>query len=130
MKKIIFFLTLGAAALTLSACGAAKTPAATPATVSEIVPAVSETAANEATPLAYGVDISGYTFSPSVLIVTTGATVTWTNNDAVAHQIKSAAFNSELLSADQSFSFAFATPGIFEYSCSIHPSMTGKIIVK
>jgi plastocyanin len=76
------------------------------------------------------VNIQNFTFNPATLTVKKGTTVTWTNNDSVAHQLKSAAFNSTGLTNDQTFSFTFTTAGTFDYACAIHPSMTGKIIVE
>jgi plastocyanin len=76
------------------------------------------------------VEISGFAFKPASVTVKAGATVTWTNKDSTQHTIKSDAFNSDTLSTDQSFSFKFDTPGTYGYSCSIHPSMTGTVIVE
>jgi plastocyanin len=45
------------------------------------------------------------------------------------HQIKSATFNSSPLSQGQTFQFTFSSVGSYDYSCAIHPSMLGKIIV-
>lgn len=76
------------------------------------------------------VNIQNFAFSPSSLIVTKGTTVTWTNNDSAPHQIKSATVNSEVLNKGATFSFTFNDVGTFDYICSIHPSMTGTIIVQ
>jgi plastocyanin len=76
------------------------------------------------------VDIQNFAFSPGTLTIKKDATVTWTNNDSAPHQIKSNTFNSSQLANGQSYSFTFNTVGTFDYSCSIHPSMTGKIIVE
>jgi plastocyanin len=77
--------------------------------------------------------IDNFNFSPKTLSVLAGATVTWTNHDNVPHAIASAdnKFKKSLvLKPGQSFSNTFATAGSFSYFCSIHPRMTGKIIVK
>jgi plastocyanin len=77
--------------------------------------------------------IDSFNFSPKTTVVPIGATVTWTNHDNVPHVITSDddQFNkSPLLKTGQSFSNAFATTGTYSYFCSIHPRMTGKIIVK
>lgn len=76
------------------------------------------------------VTIQNFAFSPSTLTITKGQTVTWTNEDSVAHQIASDTFNSNLMSNGQTFSFTFDTVGTFNYRCSIHPTMTGQIIVQ
>jgi plastocyanin len=74
--------------------------------------------------------IQNFAFDPQTKTVAKGTTVTWTNNDSVPHQIKSASFNSGILAQGQSYSFTFNGIGSFAYSCSIHPSMTGTIIVQ
>jgi len=76
------------------------------------------------------INIQNFSFNPSTLTIKKGVTVIWTNNDSAPHQIKSSALNSNELVNGQSFSFTFTNSGTFEYSCAIHPSMTGKIIVE
>jgi plastocyanin len=39
-------------------------------------------------------------------------------------------FKSKVLDTDEKFSFTFSTPGTFLYFCSIHPKMTGKVVVR
>lgn len=79
--------------------------------------------------LSESVNIQNFKFSPTSLTIKAGTTVTWTNSDSAPHTIKSAQFNSPVLATSQTFSFKFITVGIYDYSCGIHPSMTGKIIV-
>jgi plastocyanin len=77
--------------------------------------------------------IDNFSFSPKTFTVPAGATVTWTNHDNVPHVVTSADDQfkkSPLLKTDQRFSNTFATAGTHSYFCSIHPRMTGKIIVK
>ena len=77
--------------------------------------------------------IDNFSFSPKTFTVPAGATVTWTNHDNVPHMVTSADNQfqkSPLLNAGQRFSNTFATAGTYSYFCSIHPRMTGKIVVK
>jgi plastocyanin len=79
------------------------------------------------------VAIDNFSFSPNTLTLSVGGTVTWTNHDNVPHVVSSADNQfkkSPLLKTGQSFSHTFATTGTYSYFCSIHPRMTGKIIVK
>ena len=77
--------------------------------------------------------IDNFSFSPKTFTVAPGAAVTWTNHDNVPHVVTSADNQfqkSAVLKAGQSFSNTFAKAGSYSYFCSIHPRMTGKIIVK
>jgi plastocyanin len=71
-------------------------------------------------------------FSPSSKTVAVGTTVTWTNLDNVGHNVTSTTgvFSSGLLNMNGTFSFTFSTAGIYNYKCTIHPSMTGTITVQ
>jgi len=77
--------------------------------------------------------IDNFSFSPKTFTAPVGATVTWTNHDSVPHVVTSADDQfkkSPVLKTGQRFSNTFATTGTYSYFCSIHPRMTGKIIVK
>lgn len=77
------------------------------------------------------VSISDFKFKPATLTVPVGATVTWTNQDEEPHTIaaKDGSFHSPGLDTHGSYSFTFATPGSYDYVCSIHPFMTGTVVV-
>jgi plastocyanin len=77
--------------------------------------------------------IDNFSFSPKTFTVPAGGTVTWTNHDNAPHVVTSADDQfkkSPVLKTGQRFSNTFATAGTYSYFCSIHPRMTGKIIVK
>ncbi|MDD5528210.1 MAG: cupredoxin family copper-binding protein [Patescibacteria group bacterium] len=76
------------------------------------------------------VNIQNFSFNPAEATIAVGDTVVWTNSDSVPHQIASASFNSAPLSQGDTFSQKFTAAGTYAYHCAIHPSMTGKIIVK
>jgi plastocyanin len=78
------------------------------------------------------VSIDNFSFTPMELTISAGTPVTWTNKDDVPHTVVSVdhKFKSQVLDTDEKFSFTFATPGAYEYFCSVHPKMVGKIVVK
>ena len=75
--------------------------------------------------------VDNFSFSPAVARVPAGATVTWTNHDDVPHTIVNTGkkFASPVLDTDQRFSHRFEAPGTYAYYCSLHPRMTGQIVV-
>jgi plastocyanin len=75
--------------------------------------------------------VDNFSFSPAAVTVPSGAMVTWTNRDDVPHNIVSTEkqFASPVLDTDQQFSHRFEVPGPYPYYCSIHPRMTGRIVV-
>ncbi|MFY9801749.1 MAG: cupredoxin family copper-binding protein [Candidatus Acidiferrales bacterium] len=83
-------------------------------------------------PPAKEVTIDNFSFGPMELTIPAGTQVTWINKDDVPHVVMSVdrIFKSKALDTDDKFSFTFHDPGTFEYFCSVHPKMTGKIIVK
>jgi plastocyanin len=92
----------------------------------------SVTAAQEK-PGAITVTIDNFNFAPMQLEIKAGTEVTWINKDDVPHTVVSddhKLFKSRALDTDEKFSFTFKDPGTYEYFCSVHPKMTGKIVVK
>ena len=78
------------------------------------------------------VKIDNFTFGPAALTVPVGATVIWTNRDDIPHTVTAVdkTFKSKVLDTDQSFSFTFTRAGEYPYFCSLHPHMTGKVVVR
>jgi plastocyanin len=78
------------------------------------------------------VRISGFAFSPDSVTVGVGESVTWTNEDAVAHTATGSggAFDTERLDPGESTTITFATAGSYAYVCAIHPTMTGTVVVE
>jgi len=77
--------------------------------------------------------IDNFSFSPQTFTVPAGATVTWTNRDNEPHTVTSTDNRfpkSRVLKPGQSYSNNFVASGTYSYFCSIHPRMTGKIVVK
>jgi len=105
---ILFFGSLAALALTICLGPEAK---------AETVPSVR---------------IDNFTFTPQEITITRGSTLTWVNDDDIPHTIAATnkAFRSKAMDTEQKFSFTFTQPGTYEYFCSLHPHMQGKVIVK
>src|SRR5882757_10716417 len=78
------------------------------------------------------VKIDNFTFNPPRLVVKAGTTVTWQNDDDIPHTVVASgkAFRSKTLDTEDKFSFTFTTPGTYEYFCSLHPHMTGAVVVE
>jgi amicyanin len=78
------------------------------------------------------IKIDNFSFSPAELKVPVGTTVVWINHDDIPHTAVSTdkVFKSKVLDTDEKYSFTFTTPGTYAYFCSIHPKMTGKVIVQ
>jgi len=72
-------------------------------------------------------------FVPNPVTITSGTTVTWTNNDAIAHTTTSdtsGLFDSKTIAGGGKFSFTFQNKGTVAYHCAIHPGMVGTIVVQ
>jgi|ERR1039458_2491694 plastocyanin len=78
------------------------------------------------------VKIDNFVFGPQTLTVPVGTTVTWTNSDDIPHTSVSTegVFKSKVLDTDEHFSFSFTKAGTYPYYCTIHPRMTGKVVVQ
>ena len=88
--------------------------------------------AEEAPTSSTEVKIDNFSFGPAALTVAAGTTVTWTNRDDIPHTVVSEdkVFKSKVLDTDEKFSFTFTKPGTYSYFCSVHPKMTGKVVVQ
>jgi amicyanin len=83
-------------------------------------------------PAAMEVKIDNFKFGPEALTIAVGTTVMWTNRDDIPHTVVSTdgVFKSKVMDTDEKFSFTFSKAGTYDYFCSIHPKMTGKVIVQ
>jgi plastocyanin len=111
--------------ITRKACVAAAVAAALLA-AAVTFPAVSAQAADT------NIIIDQFTFTPQRITVKAGTTVAWINDDDIPHTVASSTkiFKSKALDTQDQFSFTFTTPGDYEYFCSLHPHMTGAIVVE
>ena len=80
----------------------------------------------------YSIAIKDFAFTPRTLTIHAGSKVTWTNKDEEPHKVVevNSAFTSQPLDTDGDFTFLFDTPGTYKYFCSLHPHMTGTIVVE
>jgi plastocyanin len=78
------------------------------------------------------VDLRDACFTPTVIRVQPGQSVTWTNRDPMPHTVTGAALrwgNYDELSGGDKVTYRFQTSGVFPYFCVIHPSMVGAVVV-
>ena len=78
------------------------------------------------------VKIDNFSFGPQTVTVPIGGTVTWTNRDDIPHTVVSTdgVFKSKVRDTDEEFSYTFTKAGTYPYFCSVHPKMTGTIVVQ
>ena len=79
------------------------------------------------------IEIKDFAFNPQTITVKSGEKVTWINRDEEPHTIVSVGKQfkkSTALDTDQEFTITVGAPGTYEYFCSVHPKMTGIIIVE
>jgi plastocyanin len=80
------------------------------------------------------ISIDNFKYVPDTLTIPAGTKVTWTNHDDMPHTVTSTGkpkvLDSEALDTDDRFSHVFAEPGTYTYVCTIHPKMSGQVIVE
>ena len=90
------------------------------------------TASDQTSAANVAVKIDNFVFGPQAITVPVGTTVTWTNSDDIPHTAVSTdgVFKSRVMDTDEKFSYTFTKAGTYPYYCTIHPKMTGKIVVQ
>jgi plastocyanin len=90
------------------------------------------TASDQPSAANVAVKIDNFVFGPQAITVPVGTTVTWTNSDDIPHTAVSTdgVFKSKVMDTDEKFSYTFSKAGTYSYFCSVHPKMTGQIVVK
>jgi plastocyanin len=78
------------------------------------------------------VDVQDSKYLPPALTVAPGTTVRWTNRDEETHTVTSATglFGSAGLDLGEAYTYTFTAPGVYPYTCDLHPFMQGTIVVK
>ena len=116
-ELVLTAVTAIAAAAITAGCGGPATAGAAPA---QDAPIATNT-----------VSIQNFAFSPAIVTIKAGTTITWTNRDQDPHTVTamSGPFHSSTLDTGQSFQHTFTIPGHFDYLCTIHPFMTATVVV-
>jgi plastocyanin len=136
VKYVRFALPLVAVAA-LAGCGVApKATAGTAPSVMATMPGMTTSAVAadpvQGAPVATdSVAIKNFAFSPAVVTVRVGTTVTWTNSDQDAHTVTATggAFRSPTMNTADTFRYTFTEAGRYDYLCTIHPFMTATVVV-
>jgi amicyanin len=119
--KTKFQIGLLGTALSLGSLYAASAPGDSPTAEPTTQPAATVT-------------IDNFEFSPQEITIAAGQTVTWVNHDDVPHTVVSQPpvrlLRSHPLDTDETYSYTFSQAGTYDYYCTIHTHMTGRVIVK
>jgi plastocyanin len=78
------------------------------------------------------VKIDNFSFTPPELSVPVGTQIRWTNRDDIPHTVTTddKTIKSKVMDTDEQFTYTFDKPGTYKYFCSIHPKMTGTVVVQ
>jgi len=101
--------------------------------VSSVMPANRGQIAHAATPAKEAkVSIANFEFVPREITISPGESVIWTNDDGAPHglQYNDGQAGTDLLLPGADFSRRFDRPGTYDYNCSVHPYMTGRVVVR
>jgi len=134
------FILLAITIILVGICGCTQTspPVLPPATVTTPpqttqLPTVTTIPVPQTTPFvsANTILIKNFVFDPASITVKVGSTVRWENKDSVPHRILfTDGADSTILAPMQSWSRKFDQVGTYDYSCTIHPTMQGTVIVE
>lgn len=83
-----------------------------------------------AAPQDHVVTIEGMRFQPDSLVIRQGDRVTWVNKDLVPHTASHRDFDSGSIKPEGKWTFAPRQPGTYDYVCTFHPTMKGKLVVQ
>ena len=120
--NVRFLLTISLLALSVACSSSPSTPSPTPPSGS----GTSVTIVNGAAAL------TTTAYAPNPITASVGSTLTWINNDSIAHTstANGGAWNSGTMAPGASFSTTFSSAGSFQYHCAIHPGMVGTVTVQ
>ena len=136
MKNIFILLTI--AVILVIVCGCTQsstsnqsTTAVTTQTIQLLTVTTTQLPQTTASVSDNTIRIKNFAFDPASITVKVGSTVRWVNQDSANHRILFAdKVDSNVLASQQSYSRKFDRAGTYDYSCTIHPSMHGTVIVE
>ena len=114
----------------ITGCGSSSITQSSPSSTAMVTTTAPATSSANTVTSNNAVAMTGYAYQPAELTINKDETVTWTNQDSAKHDVVGSNFKSSLFGKGESFSQTFNETGTFDYKCSIHPNMIGKIIVK
>jgi plastocyanin len=131
MTKRLLLAAIAALALAAAGCGSSGSSSSngssTPSQVNKTQPSSSVGSGP-----GVKVAMQNIAFDPSSVTVKVGQTITWVNKDSVQHNVTAqsgAAFKSKNLGQGGTYAFKVTKPGTIKYVCTVHPGMSGTIIV-
>jgi plastocyanin len=130
MKRLLSTVTvLALGAALVAGCGGSSSSSKS---TSSAAPSSTGAAAAPAAGGATTVSMKNIQFSPKSITAKVGQTVTWTNDDAVDHNVlatSGATFKSSIIGQGKTYSTKLTKAGTIQYVCTIHPGMSGMIVV-
>lgn len=127
--RLLLAISSSALALAAAGCGGGGDSDGTSSAPASSAPSGSGSTAT--------VDMKNIQFNPKTLTVNKGTTVTWTNSDSVGHDVTKETgpgpkFQSGTgdIGSGETYKVTFNDPGTVKYECTVHPGMTGQIVVK
>ena len=129
--KIFTFLLMSIIMTGINSCSK-RSSYLSPSDISEGINNTAGNNGNASTQGANEVWMKSMSFSPSVITITPGTTITWISKDGYPYNVKSNTelFKSKELKTNEVFSYTFNNAGHFDYYCTFYVQMTGTIIVK
>lgn len=134
MRNYAFLAVLGLSAIILTGCTHQKSPSQITPVPGEDISKIAEKIESPKGAQKFQttkVEIKGFTFTPSIIEVKKGTTVTFTNFDSVGHTVTAddGSFDTPTFKDGTSQPITFDKVGTFSYYCRPHPYMKGKVIV-
>ena len=75
------------------------------------------------------VTIKNFSYKPGTIRIDPGDRVVWANLDDVKHTATSPSFTTGKIKPGKAVAVKFGSRGTYRYHCTIHPDMTGKVVV-